>query len=113
MKGALRRQHGALDDIRIEKDVGGMSALTTINRHIEQSMLKGKIGKEHAHDYVGESARKVLTEQISTLDPFNRGTREVVKFLQKVRGSPYEGLLKTEVKRFMKRKAGEFQQRRR
>ena len=106
MKGALRRQHGnALDDILIEKDIGGMSVLASIARHHEFSLMKGKKGKEHSHDYVGESARSILSEQISKLDPFNRTIREPVTFRQKVRGDPYRGLVKTEVERFIKRKS--------
>lgn len=106
VKGALRKQHGnALDDILIEKEIGGMTVLASIARHHEFSLMKGKKGKQHSHDYVGESARTILADQISKLDPFNRTSREPVTFRQKVRGDPYKGLVKAEVERFVKRKS--------
>ena len=114
VKGCLKRQHGnALDDILVEKDVGAMSVLATIARHNEQSLLRGRIGKEHSHDYVGDSARGILAQQMTKLDPFNRSSRGQVTFRMKVRGDPYKGLKKTEVERFMKRKQGEWEYRRR
>ena len=62
---------------------------------------------------MGESARSILAQQISSIDPFDQDTREVVKFQQRVRGHPYVGLQKSEVERFLKRKAGEWVRRKR
>ena len=108
VKECLRRQHGGLDDIRIEKDIGGLSVITALNNHNRLSLLKGKIGKEHSQDYVKEPARIVLDEQIKRLDPFNRTRAQPVTFYEKVRGSPTAGLKKEEVLRFLPRKEQEF-----
>ena len=86
IKEPLRRQHGGLDDILMEKDIGGLSVISSVTQHQKASMLKDKIGKERSHDYVGEQAKLVLKEQITRLDPFNKSRTEMVIFNEKVRG---------------------------
>ena len=108
VKECLRRQHGGLDDIRIEKDVGGLSVLASLNHHGRLSLLKGKIGKEHCQDYVKQPARMIIQEQIKRLDPFQKDRAEPVTFCEKVRASPTAGLKKEEVLRFLPRKEQEF-----
>ena len=107
IKECLVRQHGGLDDILIAKDIGGLSVLASLNHHQRMSLLKGKIGKEHSQDYVKESARVILTEQIRRLDPFSCSREVAVVFHEKPRGNPYAGLKKKEAVRFITRKGKE------
>jgi hypothetical protein len=109
IKECLRRQHGGLDDIILEKDIGGLSVLSSLNNHQRMSLLIGKIGKERSQDLVKEPARTILKEQISKLDPFSRSRiNEPVVFFQEVRGDPYHGFKVEMFERFLVRKSGEW-----
>ena len=108
IKEPIRRQQGGLDDILLEKDVGGLSVKSSINTHQRAALLHGKVGKERSHDYVGKQAKGILEEQINKLDPFNRTRAEAVVFEEKVRGSPTDGMTKEFCSRFMVRKRKEW-----
>lgn len=108
IKECLRRQHGGLDDISMEKDIGGLSVMAALKHHSRLSLQKGKLGKEHSHDFVKEEPRMIIAEQVEKLDPFSRGRKEAVVFYDKPRGSPYTGLTKVMVLRFLERKMQEF-----
>ena len=106
-KRCLHRQQGGFDDILLEKDVGGLSAVTTIINQYRSSLLWGKVAKEGSRDHVGERARQELKEQVQLLDPFGPNRKEV-SFHQKVRGSPYAGLMEKDMKRHLARKAAQW-----
>ena len=108
VKECLRRQHGGLDDLSVEKDIGGLSVMAALKHHSRLSLQKGKLGKEHSHDYVKEEPRMIIAEQVRKLDPFSRNRKEAVVFYDKPRGSPCTGLTRMMVLRFLERKKQEF-----
>ena len=107
LKAPLRKQHGALDDILLEKDTGGLTIMASVSSHQRMSLLQERIGKERSHDYVKDHVRDILSEQIEKLDPFSR-SREVVEFRQSVRGAPCTGLTRRRIEQFMRRKRREW-----
>ena len=108
VKDCLRNTHGGLDDIKLEKEVGGLSVLTGIQQHNRSSVLRGKEGKEHAKDMVGDTVREILEEKVSKYDPFNRSREVQHSFLDKSKGNPFKGLTEPDLKRFIKRKKNEY-----
>ena len=109
VKECLRRQHGGLDDILLEKDIGGLSVLSSLNHHHRMSLVMGKVGKERSPDLVKEPARSILKEQITKLDPFSRSRiNEPVVFVQEVRANPYSGFKVEMLERHLERKKKEW-----
>ena len=108
VKDCLRGTHGGLDDIRLEKEIGGLSVLTCIHQHNRCSALRGKVGKEHSKDLVGESVREQLEEKVDMYDPFNRERKVIHTFLDRSKGSPFRGLTDPDLERFIKRKKQEY-----
>ena len=108
VKNCLRRQHRGMDDISLEKDIGGLSVSAALKHHSRLSLQRGTLGKEHSHDYVKEEARMIIKEEVMKLDPFSRDREEPVVFFDKPRGSLYSGLTGAEVERFLMRKKKEF-----
>jgi hypothetical protein len=104
VKGCMHRQHGGVDDILVENDVGGLSVIQSVNQHYRMSLLRANIGKEHSHDYVSDPARMIMEEQIKKLDPFSSHRADPVRFTMAVRGDPYSGLLDSDLDRFLSRK---------
>ena len=108
VKDCLRNTHGGLDDIKLEKEIGGLSVLTGMHQHIRSCSLRGKVGKEHAKDLVGETAREILEENVAKYDPFNKEREMKHNFLDKSKGNPFYGLTETDMDRFIKRKKQEY-----
>ena len=108
VKGCLRGTHGGLDDIKLEKEVGGLSVITEIIQHNRCSVLRGRVGKEHAKDMVGQEVRDQLEENAAKFDPFNRSREEQHKFLDKSRGGPFKGLTERSLEKFIESKKREF-----
>ena len=108
VKDCLRGTHGGLDDIKMEKEIGGLSVLTGIQQHGRSSVLRGKQGKEHSKDLVGVTARELIEENVCKYDPFNRNREVKHSFLDKSRGSPFHGLTESDLERFIQRKRAEY-----
>ena len=108
VKDCLRNTHGGLDDIKLEKEVGGLSVLAGIQQHSRSSMLRGKEGKEHSKDLIGDNVREMLEENMAKHDPFNRSRKEKHIFMDKSRGGPFQGLTEFDLERFIKRKKREY-----
>ena len=108
VKDCLRNTHGGLDDIKLEKEIGGLSVLTGMHQHIRSCSLRGKVGKEHAKDLVGETAREILEENVAKYDPFNKEREVKHTFLDKSKGNPFYGLTEADLDRFIKRKKQEY-----
>ena len=108
VKDCLRNTHGGLDDIKLEKEVGGLSVLTGIQQHNRSSVLRGKYGKEHSKDLVGDAVREMLEENIAKHDPFSRSREEQYTFEDKSKGGPYVGLTVPDLERFLIRKRKEY-----
>ena len=108
VKDCLRNTHGGLDDIKLEKEIGGLSVLTGMHQHFRSCSLRGKVGKEHAKDLVGETAREILEENVAKYDPFNKERDMKHTFLDKSKGNPFQGLTEANLDRFIKRKRQEY-----
>ena len=108
VKGCLRTTHGGLDDIKLEKEVGGLSVITEINQHNRSSVLRGRIGKEHAQDMVGQEVKEQLEENAAKFDPFNRTRKTQYTFLDKSKGGPFKGLTPSILDKFIQNKKREF-----
>ena len=77
VKSCLRNTHGGLDDLKLEKEIGGLSVMTGILQHNRSSVLRGKEGKEHSKDLVARGERVLQTNiligqevQLSSSSPF-------------------------------------------
>ena len=110
VKGCLRSTHGGLDDIKLEKEIGGLSVITEIVQHNRSSVLRGRVGKEHAKDMVGDEVREQLEENAAKFNPFNRDRVIKYDFLDKSKGSPYKGLTVANLEKFIENKKREYKQ---
>ena len=108
VKSCLRSTHGGLDDLKLEKEVGGLSVITEIVQHNRHSVLRGRIGKEHAKDMIGISVREQLEENVAKYDPFNRARKTQHSFVDKPRRGPFHGLTEAHLDRFIVSKRREF-----
>ena len=108
VKDCLRNTHDGLADIKVEKKIGGLSVLTGIQQHNRSSVLRGKEGKEHAKDMVGDTVREMLEENVSKYNPFSRSREVQHSFLDKSKGNPFKGLTEPDLERFIKRKKNEY-----
>ena len=97
-----------MDDIKMEKEIGGLSVLTGVQQHHRSSVMRGKQGKEHSKDLVGDTARELLDENVSKYDPFNRSRKVQHSFLDKSTGNPFQSLTEPDLERFIKRKRKEY-----
>ena len=110
VKGCLRSTHGGLDDIKLEKEIGGLSVITEIVQHNRSSVLRGRVGKEHAKDMVGDEVREQLEENAAKFNPFKRDRVIKYVFLDKSKGSPYKGLTVANLDKFIENKKREYKQ---
>lgn len=108
VKDCLRNTHGGLDDIKLEKQIGSLSIMTAIQQHSRSSVLRGKVGKEHSKDLVGDAVREQIEESVGRWDPFNRFREVQHSFVDKSKGSPFNGLTEQDLERFIKRKKKEY-----
>ena len=108
VKGCLRGKHGGIDDIQLQKEVGGLSVLTEIVEHNRRSVLRSKLGKEHSKDMVGDSVRDQLEENVAKYDPFNRERVFQHVFYDKSKGGPFVGLTEENLDKFLKNKKKEY-----
>ena len=104
VKGCLKSTHGGIDDIKLEKEIGGLSVLTEIVEHNRRSVLRNRVGKEHAKDLIGDAVREQIDENVSKFDPFNRAREEHHSFFDKSNGGPFVGLTVNDLERFVVRK---------
>ena len=70
-------------------------------------MLFTSSGSTSSHDYMGDDRRAVMAEEIAKVNPFNTN-RKKVTFFDKSMGSPYAGLTKEKVDRFVVRNKSNF-----
>lgn len=108
VKGCLRGTHGGLDDIKLEKEVGGLSVITEVVQHHRRSVLRGKVGKEHAKDLVGDKVWEQLEGYAAKYDPFNRNRKDKISFLDKSKGGPFVGLTEENLVKFIENKKREY-----
>ena len=108
VKDCLKNNYSAVDDIKLEKEVGALSVISDICTHNRSSALRGRIGKHHSHDLVGEEARRLMEEKVAKLDPFNRNRKEKYSFYDKPKRGPYDGLTEERLNKFITDKKLEF-----
>lgn len=87
----------------LEKEIGSLSVLTAVQQHSRSSVLRGKVGKEHSKDLVGDKVRVQIEESVAKFDPFNRQREVQHSFLDKSKGSPFKGLTEVDLERFILR----------
>ena len=108
VKGCLRGTHGGIDDIKLEKEVGGLSVITEIMQHNRSSILRGRTGKEHSKDMVGVEVKEQLEENAAKFDPFNRKRGSQYAFNDKSRCGAFKGLTVASLEKFILNKKREF-----
>ena len=108
VKDCLRNSHGGIDDIKLEKEIGGLSVLSSIQQHSRSSVLRGKMGKEHSKDLIGGTVREMLEENVAKHDPFNRGREVQHSYVDKPKAGPFQGLTEPDLERFISRKKKEY-----
>ena len=104
----LRSTHGGIDDLKLEKEIGGLSVITEIVQHNRRSALRGHVGKEHSKDLVGNSLRELMEENVAKYDPFNRSRKLQHVFVDKPRKGLYDGLTEDILDKFIENKRREF-----
>ena len=107
VKMRLRNTHGFIDDLKLEKEIGGLSVITELTQHNRRSMLRGRTGKEHSKDMVGQDVKDQLEEQVAKFNPFSK-QRPQYSFYDKVSGGPFHGLTQEMVCKFIDSKKREF-----
>ena len=65
VKRCLRTTHGGIDDLKLEKEIGGLSVITQIVQHNRRSVMRGRIGKERSKDMIGDGVRELLEENVA------------------------------------------------
>lgn len=108
VKGCIRSTHGGLDDIKLEKEVGGLSVITEIIKHNRSSVLRGRTGKEHVKDLIGEEVKEQLEENAAKYNPFKRDRETKYRFLDKSKGGCFKDLSERALDRFILSKKREF-----
>ena len=108
VKNWLRSSHGCIDDLKLEKEIGGLSVITEINQHHRRSVLRAHFGKEHSKDYVGEPIRELLEENVAKYNPFNKKREAKYNYVDKPLVGLYSGLTEELLDRFVENKRREF-----
>ena len=108
VKGCLRGKHGGIDDISLEKEIGGLSVITEIVQHNRRSVLRGKVGKEHSKDMVGDEVKDQLEETVAKHDPFNRERKVQHLYSDKFRHGAFNGLTVDSLQKFILTKKREY-----
>ena len=108
VKTVLRNTHGLIDDLKLEKEIGGLSVITELMQHNRRSVLRGRIGKEHSKDLVGQDIKDQLEESVAKYNPFCRDRKMKHTFYDKVSGGPFYGLTEDMLTKFIESKKKEF-----
>ena len=108
VKGCLRGTHGSIDDIKLEKEIGGLSVISEIIQHNRSSVLRGHLGKQHAKDMVGDEVREQLEEKAAEYNPFSRTRDTKYIFLDKAKGGVFNGLTVQIMDKFIQSKKREY-----
>ena len=72
--------------------------------------MKSMLNNARSHssyDHIGDENRKIIAEEINTVNPFSKD-RSKVKFFDKSKGSPFAGMELPSLDRFMKRNREKF-----
>ena len=107
VKMMYKGTHGRVDSLLLEKELGALNLLATVCDHDAESMLR-KETKSGTQDYLKDSGRFIVEEQVMESDPFNRQREIKYLFRDPPRGSPYTGMKECELERFLARKKKEF-----
>ena len=108
VKSILRSTHGCVDDIKLEKEVGGLTVITEMIQHNRRSVLRGKLGKEHSKDMLGQDVRETIEEQVAKVDPFNTARTTLYSFQDTPASSPFQGLNTEMLEKFIASKRREY-----
>ena len=70
-KNGLRPIRSSFRDLVIEKALGSLSILTKIHTHDLDSMMRSGGSSQSSYDYVGETNREKIRENVKSSDPFS------------------------------------------
>ena len=88
--------------------MGGLSVITNIIEHNRRSTLRGRVGKEHSKDLIGDTVRDMLEENVAKFDPFNRARSTKHVFADKPCHGIFDGLSEAILDRFIENKRREY-----
>ena len=108
VKRHLKGTHGGIDDIKLEKEIGGLSVTSEIVQHHRSSVLRGRFGKEHSNDMVGSEIREQLEENVAKFNPFDRKRAVRYEFNDKPKNGLFEGLTLELLERFIDGRKREY-----
>ena len=108
VKRRLRSTHGGLDDIKLEKEIGGLSVTSDVIEHNRHSLLRGNIGKQHSNDMIGADVRIQLEENVAKYNPFSRRRETKIVYFDKSRGGAFTGLKEETLIKFIDSKKKEY-----
>ena len=100
--------HGGVDDIKLEKEIGGLTVINNIVEHNRNSCLRGRVGKQHSKDMIGTEVRQQLEENVAKYDPFNQSRSVKYEFQDKPCKGPFKGLTLDALERFIETKKREY-----
>ena len=109
VKEKMKCQSRGLDDTDVVKAVGAISVETKLVEYYRQCLGMQPKSKQHAHDMIGEDRMKVMKERIDETNPFSLTRQKVSDFVVTPRGSPFEGMDREQLERFVKRQWSNFQ----
>ena len=109
VKEKMKSQSRGLDDADVVKAVGAISIENKLVEYHRLCLGMQAKTKQHAHDMIGEERVKVMTERIDQVDPFSTSRQKVLDFIVTPKGSPFSGMDKEQLDRFMKRQWSNYQ----
>ena len=108
VKKHLKGTHGGIDDIKLEKEIGGLSVTTEIVQHHRSSVLRGRFGKEHSNDMVGSEIREQLEENAAKYNPFDRNRKTKYQFHDKPKDELFQGVTVELLEKFINGRKREY-----
>ena len=109
VKDVMARQHSALSDFKVQTLVRSLSVMTAIHKHNLRARLYEFQSRFTSTDVVGEEKRQLLQDLMARTDPFNLERPPETDFSHKSPGSPFAGLTRETMTRFLKSVSSEFE----
>ena len=109
VKDVMARQHSALCDFKIQTLVRSLSVMTAIHKHNLRARLYEFQSRFTSTDVVGDENRQLLQDLMARNDPFNLERAPETDFAHKSAGSPFAGLTRETMNRFLQSVSSEFE----
>ena len=95
-------------DIDIQKVVASVTPSSLLTEHDQMSSGFSSKFKQHSSNLLGEEKIQIIRQHVTEISTFCPTRTKVTDFLVKSRGSPFHGLTKEAVDRFLKRNLANF-----